>query len=59
MVSKGKKMKGDNDYAIKEHHLFCNHQSGFDDFFILASNNNFFLSGFSFTNADDSQDSSG
>ena len=35
-------MKGDNNFAIKEHHLFCNHSSGFDDFSILASNNNDF-----------------
>ena len=26
-------VKGDNDSAIKEHHLFCNHSSGFDHFF--------------------------
>ena len=32
-------MKGDNDSAIKEHNLFCNHSSGFDNFSILASNN--------------------
>ena len=37
-----KRVKGDNDSAIKEHHLFCNHSSGFDDFSILASNNNDF-----------------
>ena len=36
----GKKVKGDNDSVVKEHHLFCNHSSGFDDFSILASNNN-------------------
>ena len=35
----GKKVKGDNDSVVKEH-LFCNHSSGFDDFSILASNNN-------------------
>ena len=35
-------MKGDNDSVIKEHHLFCNHSSGFDDFSILDSNNNDF-----------------
>ena len=34
----GKRVKGDNDSAIKEHHLFCNYSSGFDDFCILASN---------------------
>ena len=32
----GKRVKGDNDSTIKEHHLFCNHSSGFGDFFILA-----------------------
>ena len=37
-----KRVKGDNDSAIKEQHLFCNHSSGFDDFSILASNNNDF-----------------
>ena len=35
----GKTVKGSNDFAIKEH-LFCNHLTGFDDFFILASTNN-------------------
>ena len=30
-----------NDFAIKEH-LFCNNSSTFDDFSILASNNNDF-----------------
>ena len=38
----GKRVKGDNYSAIKEHHLFCNHSSDFDDFSILASNNNDF-----------------
>ena len=38
----GKRVKGDDDSAIKEHHLFCNHSSDFEDFFILASNNNDF-----------------
>ena len=38
----GKRVKEDNDSAIKEHHLFCNHSPGFDDFSILASNNNDF-----------------
>ena len=38
----GKRVKGDNDSAIKEHHLFCNNLSGFDDFSILASSNNGF-----------------
>ena len=36
----GKRVKGDNDSAIKEHHLLCNQSSGFDNFSILASNNN-------------------
>ena len=35
----GKRVKWDNYSAIKEHHLFCNHSSGLDDFFILARNN--------------------
>ena len=38
----GKRVKGDNNSAMKEHHLFCNHSCGFDDFLILASNNNDF-----------------
>ena len=38
----GKRAKGDNDFTIKEHHLFCNHSSGFENLFILASNNNDF-----------------
>ena len=38
----GKRVKGDSDSAVKEHHLFCNHSSGFDDFSMLASNNNDF-----------------
>ena len=38
----GKRVKGDNGSAIKEHHLFCNYSSSFDDFSILASNNNDF-----------------
>ena len=38
----GKKVKGDNDSARKEHHLFCNHSCGFDDFPILGRNNNNF-----------------
>ena len=33
-----KRVKGYNDSAIKEHHLFCNYSSGFDDFSMLASN---------------------
>ena len=35
-------MKEDHDSPIKEHHLFCNHSSGFDDFSLLASSNNDF-----------------
>ena len=38
----GKRVKWDNDSDIKEHHLFCNHSSDFDDFSILASNSNDF-----------------
>ena len=38
----GKRVKGDNDSAIKEHHLFCNLSTGFADFSILASSNNDF-----------------
>ena len=37
-----KRMKGDNDSAIKGDNLFCSHSSGFDYFSILASNNNDF-----------------
>ena len=36
----GKRVKRNNDFVIKEHHLFCNHSFGFDNFSILASNNN-------------------
>ena len=35
-------MKGDNDSPIKDPHLFSNHSSDFDDFSILARNNNDF-----------------
>ena len=38
----GKRVNRDNDSAIKENHLLCNHSFGFDDFSILASNNNDF-----------------
>ena len=38
----GKRVKGDNNSTIKEHHLFCSHSSGFDKFPILTSNNNDF-----------------
>ena len=41
-ISTGKRVKGDNDSAIKEHDLFCNYSSGFDNFSILASNDNDF-----------------
>ena len=37
-----KRVNGDNDSAIKEYHLFYNHSPGFDNFSILASNNNDF-----------------
>ena len=33
-------MKNDDDSAIKEHLLFCNYTSDFEDFSILATNNN-------------------
>ena len=32
----------DDDSAIKEHLLFCNHTPGLEDFSILATNNNDF-----------------
>ena len=38
----GKRAKGDDDSAIKEHLLFCNHTLDFEDFSILATNNNNF-----------------
>ena len=38
----GKRVKGDDDSAIKEHLLFCNHTPEFEDFSILASNKNDF-----------------
>ena len=31
-VITGKRDKVDNDSGVKEHHLFCNHSSDFDDF---------------------------
>ena len=37
----GKRVKGDDDSAIKEHLLFCNHTLDFEDFSILATNNDF------------------
>ena len=38
----GKRVKGDDDFAIKEHLLFCYHTPDFEDFSILATNNNDF-----------------
>ena len=38
----GKRVKGDDDPAIKEHLLFSNHTPDFEDFSILATNNNDF-----------------
>ena len=38
----GKRVKGDDDSAIKENLLFCNHKPDFEDFSILATNNNDF-----------------
>ena len=38
----GKRVKGDDDSAIKEHLLSCNHTPEFEDFSILASNNSDF-----------------
>ena len=38
----GKRVKGNDDSAIKEHRLFCNHTPDFEDFSILATNNNDF-----------------
>ena len=38
----GKRVKGNDDSAIKEHLLFCNHTPEFEDFSILASHNNDF-----------------
>ena len=38
----GKRVKGDDDSAIKEHLLFCNHKPDFEDFSILATSNNDF-----------------
>ena len=37
-----KRVKGDNNSAIKKHRLLCNHSFGLDDFSILAGNNNDF-----------------
>ena len=38
----GKRVKGDDDSAIKERLLFCNHTPDFRYFSILATNNNDF-----------------
>ena len=38
----GKGVKGDDDSAIKEHLLFCSHAPDFEDFSILATNNDDF-----------------
>ena len=38
----GKRVKGDGDSAINEHLLFCNHTTDFEDFSLLATNNNDF-----------------
>ena len=38
----GKRVKGDDDCAIKEHLLFCSHTPEFEDFSILAGKNNDF-----------------
>ena len=37
-----KRVKSDDDSAIKEHLLFCNHTPDFEDFSILATSNNDF-----------------
>ena len=37
-----KRVKGDHDFVIKEHLLFCNHAHEFEDFSILSTNNNDF-----------------
>ena len=38
----GKRVKGDDDSAIKEHLIFWNHTPDFEDFSILAAKNNDF-----------------
>ena len=38
----GKRVKVDDDSAIKEHLIFWNHTPNFEDFSILATNNNDF-----------------
>ena len=37
-----KRVKGDDDSAIKEHLLFCNHTPDFEYFSVLATNSNDF-----------------
>ena len=36
----GKRVEGDDDSTTKEHLLFSNHTPDFEDFLILATNNN-------------------
>ena len=36
----GKRVNGNDDSAIKEHLLFCNYAPDFEDFSVLATNNN-------------------
>ena len=38
----GKRVKDDDESAIKEHFLFCNYAPDFENFSILATNNNDF-----------------
>ena len=38
----GERVKGDDNFAIKEHLLFCSHTLDFEDFSILATSNNDF-----------------
>ena len=38
----GKRVKDNDDSAIREHFLFCNHTPDFEDFSVLAANNNNF-----------------
>ena len=38
----GKRVKSDDDSAIKVHLLFCNHTPDFDGFSILVTNNKYF-----------------
>ena len=37
-----KRVKGDHDPSVKEHLLFCNHATDFEEFSIIATNNNAF-----------------